>query len=295
MRRRGGDCHRRCNAIENLVQRRLGLHHLTVKDLDPFEFIEVAAASGYDQVSLFTHTPKVPHAGREAMFAFPTVTPETTREIAQRLEANGLRVVGAEFFLMTPNADLSSYVAGLAIARELGAAHAMTHVFDLDRARAVDTLGTFSDLAAAQELNVCIEFCQLTPGCRSIHDAAWFVEQVGKTNLGFNVCPLHLIRSGGTAADIAALDARYFVNGQINDGHGLHASSDYFAEVHDRELPGDGEFPLQQILSALPAATPIEVKIPCDRRKTTGPSALEFTRDARARSRALIDALQTDR
>jgi len=196
---------------------------------------------------------------------------------------------------MTRDADLAGYVAGLALGRELGARHAVTHIFDLDRARAVDTLGSFSDLAAAQELKVCIEFCQLTPGCRSIHEAAWFVEQVDRSNVGVNICPLHLIRSGGTAADIASLDARYLVNGQINDGLGLHTSSDYFAEVHDRELPGDGEFPLQRILNALPAATPVEVKIPSDRRKAAGPSALEFARDACARSRALVEALQPGR
>lgn len=277
------------------MHRRLGLHHLTLKELDPFDFVEVAAASGYDQVSLFTHVPRVPHAGREAMFVFPVVTPATKREISQRLKAGGLRVVGVEFFLITQDADLPSYVAGLALGRELGACHAVTHVFDLNRAHAVETLGTFADLAARQELKVCIEFCQLTPGCKSIQDAAWFVEQVGRANVGVNICPLHLIRSGGTAADIASFDAHYFVNAQINDGLGLHMSSDYFAEVHDRELPGDGEFPLQHLLSALPVSTPIEVKIPSDRRKAAGRTALEFARDAGARSRALVDALQPSR
>jgi hypothetical protein len=75
----------------------------------------------------------------------------------------------------------------------------------------------------------------------------------------------------------------------------LHSSSDYFAEVHDRELPGDGEFPLRDILSVLSAATPIEVKIPSERRKAAGLSALKFARDAGARSRALVDALQPSR
>jgi sugar phosphate isomerase/epimerase len=275
------------------MQRRLGLHHLTLRELDPPEFVEVAGRSGYDQVSLFTHIPFVPHAGREGMFTFPAVTRETRREMSLRLDANGLRVVGAEFFLMTQDADLSSYIAGLALGRELGANHAVTHIFDSDRARAVGTLGRFAELAAAQELKVCIEFCQLTPGCKTIQDAAWFADQVA--NVGVNICPLHLVRSGGGADDIASFDARYFVNGQINDGLGLHASADYFAEVHDRELPGNGDFPLPQILGALPAATPIEVKIPSERRKAAGRSALEFARDAASRSRALLDALQSTR
>jgi sugar phosphate isomerase/epimerase len=229
------------------------------------------------------------------MFVFPTVTPQLKRPVMERLEANGFRVIGIEFFLMTPELDLASYVSALALGRELGAAHAVTHVFDLDKARAVDTLGAFCELAAAQELKVCIEFCQLTPGCKSIHEAAWFVDQVGKNNLGFGICPLHLIRSGGTATDIANLDLRYLINGQINDGHGLHAAANYFSEVHDRELPGAGDFPLHDILSALPATTPIEVKIPCNRRKEAGVSARQFAQDAHSRARVLVDGLLSNR
>lgn len=273
------------------MQRPLGLHHLTAKELEPFAFAEVAAASGYDQVTLFTNAPHVPQAGREGMFVFPTVTPDMAREMRDRLDDSGLRVVGAEFFLITPDPDLLSYVPGLAVGRELGAAHAVTHVFETEPTRAVDRLGAFCDLAAAQDLKVGIEFCSLTSGCKSIQQATWFVDQVGRSNLGFGICPLHLTRSGGTAADIANLDAHYFLFGQINDGHGLHASTDYFAEVHDRELPGDGDFPLHDILSALPATTPIEVKLPADRRLESGPSALDFAREAGSRARTLVDAL----
>jgi sugar phosphate isomerase/epimerase len=277
------------------VQRPLGLHHLTLKELDPPAFIEDAAQAGYDQLSLFTNAPHVPQAGHEGKFVYPTVTPHMVPEVKARLDAHGLKVVGAEFFLITPDVDLAAYGSGLATGSALGAAHVMTHIFDTDEGRAVDRLGAFCDLAADHGLKVAIEFCSLTPGCRSIGQAAWFVDQVGRPNLGFSVCPMHLTRSGGTADDIAALDAHYFLNGQINDGHGLHASSDYFAEVHDRELPGDGDFPLHEILSALPAATPIEVKIPYERRKQTGMSALDLAREAFARSRALVDALESQR
>lgn len=280
---------------EGIVRRPLGLHHLTVTEVDPLAFVEVAAKAGYDQVSLFTNAPHVPQPGREGMFVYPTVTPQLVPEVRASLHADGLGVVGAEFFLMTADVDLEDYGPGLAVGAELGAAHAVTHIFDTNEARAVDTLGAFCDLAASHGLKVGIEFCSLTPGCRSIRQAAWFVDQVGRPNLGFGICPMHLTRSGGTAADIAALGTHYFIYGQINDGHGLHASSDYFAEVHDRELPGDGDFPLHDILSALPAATPIEVKIPYDRRKETGVPALAFAREAFARSHPLVEALHPQR
>lgn len=277
------------------MQRPLGLHHLTLKELDPLAFIDVAAEAGYDQLSLFTNAPHVPQAGREGKFVYPTVTPELVPEVQARLDAHGLKVVNAEFFLMTLEVDLAAYDPGLATGSALGAAHVMTHIFDTEQARAVATLGAFCDLAASHGLRVAIEFCSLTPGCRSIRQAAWFVDQVGSANLGFSVCPMHLTRSGGTAQDVAGLDAHYILNGQINDGRGLHVSSDYFAEVHDRELPGDGDFPLHEILGALPVATPIEVKIPYERRKETGVSALAFARECLARSRPLVDALEPRR
>lgn len=271
--------------------RLLGLHQITLKELDPFAFIDVAARCGYDQVSLFTNAPNVPQAGREGMFVFPTVTPEIAGEVRRRLDDAGLAATGAEFFLMTPDADLDAYTPGLSVGRQIGARHAVTHVFDTEPGRAVETLGRFCELAAAHDLKVGIEFCPMTPGCKSLGQAKWYVDEVGAPNLGFGICPLHTTRSGGTPADLAALDERYFVFGQINDGHGCHASAEYFAEVHDRELPGDGDFLLHDLLSALPADLPIEVKIPCESRGERGFSAFDFAREAAVRSRSLLDGL----
>jgi sugar phosphate isomerase/epimerase len=273
------------------MPRPLGLHQITAMDIGPLELIETAAACGYEQVSLFTNAPMVPIAGQEGKFTFPTVTPELQREVIQRLDAHGLSVINAEFFLMRPDVDLASYVPGLALGRALGARHAISHVFEPDPARAVDIIGRFCDLAAAEEMIVALEFCQMTPGCKSMAQARWFVEQVGRANLGFGVCPMHLIRSGGTAADVAALDPARLLYGQINDGHGLHLSEAYFDEVHDRQLPGNGDFPLRDILGALPASAPIEVKCPSDSRLMAGVSALDYARDAGERARRIVDGL----
>lgn len=274
------------------MTRQLGLHQTTAMDLSPLELIEAAGASGYDHVSLFTHNPAVPLAGQEDKFVFPKVTEETKREVLGSLDANGLHVVNAEFFLMRPDVDLESYVPGLALGRELGARHAVTHIFEADPARAVDILGAFCDLADAEDLTVAIEFCQMTPGCKSIEQAAWFVDQVGKANLGFGICPMHLIRSGGGALDVTARAGRYILFGQVNDGRGLHASSAYFDEVHDRELPGNGDFPLREILDALPADAPIEVKIPRDSRIRSGVPAQAYIDEAYARTRRIMEQLR---
>lgn len=260
-------------------------------DISPVELIEAAAAAGYDRVSLFSHNPVVPLEGHADKFIFPKVTEETKRDVLACLDASGISVINAEFFLMRPDIELENYVPGLALGRELGARHAITHIFEADPARAVDILGTFCDIAEGQGLKVALEFCQMTPGCKSIDQAAWFVDQVGKDNLGFGICPMHLVRSGGTARDVAEhRDAILY--GQINDGHGLHVSAAYFDEVHDRELPGDGDFPLHDILSALPAEAPIEVKIPRDSRIAAGGSAQDYVKQAFTRAMVLVDGLE---
>ena len=273
------------------MPRPLGLHQLTAMDVGPLELIEIAAACGYDQVSLFTNAPVVPIAGQEGKFQFPTVLPEMKGEVLARLGAHGLDVVNAEFFLLRPDVDLETYRPGLALGRELGAMNAMTHIFEADPARAVDILGRFCAIAAEEDMRISIEFCQMTPGCKTIHAARSMIDAVGAANLGFGICPMHLVRSGGAAADIAALDPGLLLYGQLNDGRGLHVSEAYFEEVHDRQLPGNGDFPLCDILRALPAGVPIEVKCPSDSRRKAGVSAIDYARDAAARARALLLSL----
>ena len=207
------------------------------------------------------------------------------------MTSHGLEVINAEFFLMRPDVELESYRPGLALGRELGARNAMTHIFEADPARAADILARFCTIAAEEDMRVSIEFCQMTPGCKTIHAAKAFVDAVGAANLGFGICPMHLVRSGGTAADIAALDPAILYYGQLNDGHGLHVAEAYFEEVHDRQLPGNGDFPLHDILAALPADSPIEFKCPSDSRRKAGVSALDWARQGYARSRRLIDGL----
>jgi len=270
------------------MTRPLGLHQLSAMDLTPFELVEAAAACGYGAVSLFTNAPHVPIAGQEGKFVFPTVLPAMRDGMKARLAHHGLKVVNAEFFLMRADLDLESYRPGLALGRELGARNAISHVFEADANRALDVLGRFCDLAASEDMTVAIEFCQMTPGCKTIHQARWFVEQVGRANIGFGICPMHLVRSGGTAADIAALDPRVLRYGQLNDGHGLHVAEAYFDEVHSRELPGDGDFPLRDILAALPADAPVEFKCPSDRRRNAGVPALDWVREGFARSMAVL-------
>ena len=277
------------------MSRPLVLHQVTVMDVSPADLVQLAAENGCDQVSIFTCSPQTIMPGLESPLVFPTVTEDTKQDFLQRLRDRGVTVSGVEYFPILPDIDIGAYGAPLALGRELGAERAVTHIHDQDGSRAVDRLGALCELARSHGLSVGIEFTPLTRGCTTLQRAVWLVDQVGADNLRIGVDALHLVRGGGTAQDVASVAPRYFANGQICDGHGLHVSSDYMSEVHDRELPGAGDFPLVEIFSALPADTPLEIEVPHERRARTGVSASDHVADTVRRSRALIAQLTPHR
>jgi sugar phosphate isomerase/epimerase len=233
--------------------------------------------------------------GQSARLDFPTITAQMQRDVLNALSDHGIRVNGIEYFPILDGLDVREYVAGLALGGELGATRAVTHIHDLDASRAVDSIGRLCELAAAHGLMLGVEFTPLTRGCPSLASAAWFVDQVGRPDFKIGIDCLHLVRSGAGADELAALDPRYFGNGQICDGHGLHGSDNYMSEAHDRELPGKGDFPLIAILEAIPASAPIEIEVPSAKYRAAGVSAADHIREAVACSTAVVGALRSQR
>lgn len=250
----------------------------------------MAAEAGCDQISVFTNCPDAILPGQTAPLNFPTITAGMKRQIQSALADNGIRVNGVEYFPILAGVDVRDYQAGLALGAELGGTRAVTHVHDTDSARAVESIGRLCEFASAEGLRLGVEFTTMTQGCSSLERAAWLVDQVGRADFGIGLDCLHLVRSGGTPEDAARLDPRYYSNGQICDGYGLHHSDEYISEAHNRELPGKGDFPLAAILAALPPDAPVEIEVPSVKYRDAGVSALEHVRNAVSCSRAVLEA-----
>jgi sugar phosphate isomerase/epimerase len=273
--------------------RALVLHQITAMDVPPPEFARLAADAGCDQISVFTNCPDAVLPGQSAKLNFPAIAPQARREMLAELADCGVRINGVEYFPVLADLDVADYLPGLALGGELGAVRAVTHIHDTDSARAVDSVGRLCELAAAQGMTLGVEFTPMTRGCPSLERAAWFVDQVGRADFAIGLDCLHLIRSGATAQDAARLGPRYFANGQICDGHGLHRSNAYMDEAHNRELPGKGDFPIAAILDALPAGAPIEIEAPSAKYREAGVSARDHIRNAVACARAVLEVAET--
>jgi sugar phosphate isomerase/epimerase len=127
-------------------------------------------------------------------------------------------------------------------------------------------LGALCDLAAPFDLALDVEFMIWRPIAR-LEDAANVMDAVRKTNAFVLLDALHLIRSGGTVAAVAALDPELIGSVQLCDAP---LASPPPSEIVDeargnRLLPGEGELPLRELLAALPKEVPLSAEVPLAR------------------------------
>ena len=234
----------------------LGTGQLTAIDVNPSEYIAIAAEQGLDTVSLFINP-------MGSLSGDCITTRQTSAAIKEQLRATGIQVANVECFPIVPGLDVESYRSALELGAELGAKSATVIIYDPDTASVIDSLSKLCDITAELGMAVGIEFMPLAVGWKTLPETVELVKQVAKPNLGIGVDLLHLIRSGGTPEDVAATDPAYIAYAQLCDSVNLDATEDYVEEASAHRLaPGDGNFPMQAFLQALPAGTPLELEVP---------------------------------
>ena len=254
----------------------ISLHQLTVLDAAPPQVVDIAAACGCQHVCLFVF------AQPETRKIFPLVeTPQMLALVRARAQETGVSVYNIEYFPIEPATDVLAYAPALEMGAALGAKRATAIIYDKDLARAGDTLAAFCDLAAQFEFQVGVEFVSYIGGLNTLPAAASFIRQVAKPNLAITLDTLHLVRSGGSASCIQGADAELIRHVQICDGP---AQMDIAARPHEgrseRQIPGEGAFPLNEIVAALPRDLIFDVECPMQSLQAAGVGPLERARRA---------------
>jgi sugar phosphate isomerase/epimerase len=243
-------------------------------DVGAAELVSIAAELGCQHVCLFTHVDP------EALQLFPcTWDSVTVREVARRCSDTGVSAHSLEYFNVYPEVDLDIYRPGLEIGARLGARCATTHVRDSDPQRAADNFARFCDIAGEFGISPAIEFTELA-GPGTLGAAREIVEAAKRINGGIALDTLHLFRSGGTLDDVAKLEPQLIKSVQMSDGP-LHLQDpgDYFNEtVFERQVPGEGEFPLRELARFFPPEMIIDVEVPLTSHLKRGSSALQRAR-----------------
>lgn len=236
----------------------IALAYLTVSNSEPVEQIEAAAATGFDSVGVRLLPPgnlKLAHEilGNKALIA----------EIRRACQRTGVNILDVDVFTLSAASDRGLLYRAVDAAAEIGASIILTVCEDPDRSRAIECFAALCAAAADHHMTVAMEFMRWRE-VRTIEDALAFVDSAGSANGAICVDTLHLSRSGGTPAGIAAAPASRMPYLQISDAL---AQSPPVQELlrearYDRLYPGEGELRLDEVLDAMPRNIPISIEVP---------------------------------
>ncbi|MCE0506158.1 TIM barrel protein [Roseivivax sp. GX 12232] len=261
----------------------LALHQLCLRDTGPLDLPGIARGAGLDRVSVFV-IPPAPN-----LDIFPRLTAQDLAAFRTTCAAHAVTVHNIEVFSITPETEVAEFTPALDLGAEIGAQRLTALVQDPEAGRAGARLAELADAAAARGMAVSLEFMKFSQ-CRSIGAGEELLRAIGHENLSLLVDPLHLFRTGGTVADLAATDPALIGAAQLCDGP-LTAPESPFAEaVEDRGLPGEGAFPLAAFLAALPPKVPLDLEVPMQRLARAGLSPGERAERLVAASRAVLEA-----
>ena len=222
-----------------------------------------------------------------------------SRETLLRLSDTGLTVRDVEFLQLRPDTGPDDWMPALEAGAALGASTFSVVGVDPDRARLTATLARLTADAAPYGIRPTLEPISYQPVSR-VADAAAVARAAGAAVL---LDALHIQRGGSSIDDVRALEPSLVPCLQICDGPlatpeslelpaqlplGMTADGSVLqVEARAlREVPGEGEFPLTELLAAVPPDTPISVEVP-NATLTARLSPVEFA----ARNRRGVEAL----
>lgn len=261
---------------------KLSLDSLTLTDMAPSVAIRAAAEAGFDACSLWIIPPP--------LFPSPLLSPEMERECAAIIADTGIEPIALEVFDLHSIAGVEAAKPLLEMGARLGGKAALTiHYSNADHGEAAEILARFAETAAGFGLAVNLE--PVAGGkTQTLAEAQDLIRRSG-ADVGICLDAHHLLRAGGSIADIATIEPGLIRYVQLCDGPIPQPPGIAMTEaVCERLYPGDGDFPLPDFLRAAPQGLTIGVECPSVSRAAAGMSALDQCREALAKMRAVIAA-----
>lgn len=241
--------------------REISFSPLTALEVGPPEQIDFVADAGYSLTGLRLH-PATPGG---VAYPLRIGSPEL-RSIRDRMQQRGVRVLDIEVMLINEQTDITSFLPCIEAGAALGATRLGVNGEDPELDRFTEKFAQLCDLAKPYGMEVDLEFMVWRP-IQNIHVAEKVVRTAGRHNAKILIDTLHLARSGGTLADVQALDPKLIGAMQICDAPWVgplpHETSAIIAEARSGRLPPlEGELSLVELVRAIPSSTPISVEVP---------------------------------
>ena len=231
---------------------RISLASGVVPECGPVDTLRAAAAGGFDAVGLWIEP--------------PAWTAQVMREAKAALADSGLQLLDVEVIWLKPHSDMDDHKRSIDIGIELGASNVLCVSSDPDLAA---TAGRLAELCVHAErgggIRVALEFGVFTE-VKTIGSALTVLEAVAHPLRALLIDPLHVDRSGATAADVAAVPPELLPYAQFCDAPATRPDpGDFEAVITDaidlRLQLGEGGLPLHEMLHALPVDIPLAIEL----------------------------------
>ena len=272
---------------------RLGIEMLTLLGMPPVEYVKLAATLGCAEVSPGLSSLPL------AMFGMPDVLwPDWSlrddaalrRETLAALRDTGIAIGLGEGFRVHSAGVARDAEADLDIMAQLGARRINAICMEdamVASGAAADQFGTLADMAIARGMAFTIEFFPPT-GISSLAAALDVIGQIGDGKARLLLDTTHYFRTGGSVAELAALDPALIGYVQLSDARAAPYDDAYFMNaMFARQVPGTGELPLRECIAALPAEVTISLEVPRLDDLRAGMSAEDHAARCVAAARAL--------
>ena len=235
---------------------RLGVEQLSALGLGPVEFVNLVADLGCSCIS----------TGLSGMPGYASFSlrddKALRREMIAAMRDRGVSISLGEGCIARPGRDIRDMAADFDTFQELGAERINTVSMDPDLGRSLEQFGVLAEMAAARGMESSIELCPALT-INNLASAVAAVRHVGRKDFRLLLDTMHLGRSGATAAEIAALDPAMIGYVQLCDAPLKPVNPNYMDEAtFDRMVPGEGELPLREYLSALPKGLIVSLEVP---------------------------------
>ena len=264
---------------------RLSLEHMTVLGLSPTQIVDTAEKLGVELISLILDTGSYRIAAPSFL-----ERPGLTDKMVARLKSSRVRIHAAEGFLIDSNFDAERFQRLIEISARLGVDRGIVMISDPERERAIDQFGRLCEMAQPYDLQISLEFVAFAE-VSTLSEACGIVEATAAANAAVSVDILHLMRTGGSPADLER-DGLRFGAAQLCDGPRTLPRDQWEHEaVSGRLVPGTGEFPITAFLRALPANLVVGVEVP-QGIPVTSPELLAEARRSIEAARAVSDRLR---
>jgi sugar phosphate isomerase/epimerase len=245
---------------------RLGIEQLTVLAMPPVDYVRLASELGCVSISTGVTGMPLTMFGIEDYAPWPMWSlrddAALRREAKAAMRDTGVKIGLAEGFSAKSGADVNQFAGDLDVFADLGALRLNAICMENDMAMAVDQLGKLADMATERNMLFTIEFFP-SEGINSFERALEVVDGIGADKAKVLLDTMHFFRTGGTLDKLhaAGLDRIGYV--QLADSPDTPPDETYFMKsLFSRDVPGEGQLPLRELIATLPADMPVSVEVP---------------------------------